>query len=81
MPQYTVRLLNTVSTVVTVDAVDPDTAIEAAYASEDMPSSMSHGAFGAAPVDECGEWLPSVVTDAAGVEVWSDRGADTARRR
>lgn len=71
MAQYTVHFSTTVSTAVTIEADDPQAAIEAAYDSPDMPGSMVHGAFGSASVDESGEWLAVVVTDDNGNEVWA----------
>lgn len=70
MPQYTVHLVNTVSTTVTVEADDPDAAIDAAWSSEDMPGSITIGAFGPVGVDD-GDWQPVAVTDASGAEVWT----------
>lgn len=72
MPQFTVHLVQTVSSSVTVDAETYEEAIEAAWDSEDMPGSMSHGAFGSASVDEAGEWMAQEVTDDSGNSVWRD---------
>jgi len=74
MAEYTVHLTMVVSTGVTVEADDPDAAIDAAYHSPEMPGTMSHQAFGDALVDES-EWEPASVSDAAGEEVWSEDGA------
>ncbi len=73
MAEYTVCLTMVVSAVVTVDADDPDAAIDAAYHSPEMPGTMGHQAFGDALVDES-EWEPTSVSDAAGEEVWSEDG-------
>lgn len=45
-----------VSSVVDVEAATLDEAKELAYDSPDMPGSITIGAFGAASVDESGEW-------------------------
>jgi hypothetical protein len=67
MPTYHVHLTRLVSTVVTVEAASPQQATVVAYDSSDMPGGLTQGAFGAsASVDECGEWEPIAVTDAAG---------------
>lgn len=71
MTTYHVHLVQTVSTAVTVEADDPDEAIELAYNSSDMPGSMCYGAFGSASVDEAGDWNAVEVTDAeSGESVW-----------
>jgi hypothetical protein len=69
---FTVHLINTVSTAVEVEVDNYEAAIEAAYDSEDMPGSITIGAFGRASVDD-GEWMPDAVTDEGGDEVWRER--------
>lgn len=68
--KFSVYVQNTVSAVLDVEADSPEAAIEAAYASPDMPGSITVGAFGAA-VDD-GEWTPYEVYDEAGETVWKD---------
>ena len=72
MTTYSVHLVQTVSSVVTVDADNPQHAIELAYEDDDMPGSLTVGAFGSTSVDEAAEWMPVCVTDANGNEVWAD---------
>lgn len=69
MAEFTVYLELRVSTSIVMEADSPEDAIEAAYASPDTPSSIGHGAFGQAPVDEAGEWEPLVVSNDRGEEV------------
>lgn len=72
MPTYDVHMILTVSTTVSVEAGDPEQAMELVYDSDDMPGSITYGAFGRASVDEAGEWTPVAVYE-GGNEVWSDR--------
>jgi len=72
MPEFTVHMTMVVSTGVTVEADNPDAAIDAAYNSREMPGTMGHQAFGDASVDES-EWEPASVSDATGEEVWFER--------
>jgi hypothetical protein len=78
MPTYNVHMNQTVSTTVTVEADNPEHAIELAYKSDDMPGSMCYGAFGSASVDEAGDWEVAVVSDSSGNEVWSAEAAGAA---
>jgi hypothetical protein len=71
MATYNVHLVQTVSTVVTVEADSPQDAVGLAWDSEDMPGSMVYGAFGSASVDEARDWEAMSVTDAEGNEVWT----------
>lgn len=71
MPEFTVHLINTVSSSVTVEADSPEDAINKAYDSDDMPSGITVGAFGSASVDD-GEWIPSSVSDSNHKTVWSE---------
>lgn len=74
--EYNVHLVNMVSTTVTVEleSEDLDEIEKAAYNSDDMPGSITVGAFGGASVDESGEWEVYSITDAAtGNLVW-ERG-------
>lgn len=71
MPKFNVHLIEVVSTTVTVEADNPGHAMELAYESDDMPGSMTYGAFGQASVDEAGEWEVDSVTDENGDEVWN----------
>lgn len=70
MPAYTVTMQLIVSTTVEVEADNPEAAIEAAYQSDNMPSTIGHGAFGQASVDEAGEWEPNEVYEGNAV-VWA----------
>ncbi len=69
--KYRVYVQNVVSSVVEVDADDPEAAIAAAYQSDDMPGSITYGAFGAASVDES-DWEPHRVYDEADEVVWTE---------
>ncbi len=71
MPKYLVHMINPVSTMVEVEADNPEAALDAAYDSPDMPGGMSHSAFGNATVDE-GEWTAVCVEDSSGNEVWTE---------
>lgn len=72
--RFTVYFDSVVSTAVVVQAEDPDQAIDLAYKSPDMPSSMADNAFGRANVVESGDWYPVAVIDhQSGEEVWADR--------
>lgn len=62
--RYSVHLVQTVSTTVEVEADSVEEALDKVYDSDDMPGSITHGAFGQASVDEAGEWTPVVVYDA-----------------
>lgn len=80
MGTYSVHLINTVSTTVTVEAETYDEAIDAAFDSNDMPGSITIGAFGQATVDD-GEWEAVAVTDEeSGDEVWSEYPQDELNR-
>lgn len=68
--RYRVYMVNTVSTSVEVEAESWEEAIDEAYNSDDMPGSITVGAFGCASVDD-GDWMPHSVTDTAGETVWS----------
>jgi hypothetical protein len=61
MPTYAIHLVQTISTVVEVQADSMEDAMEQVYDSPDMPGSITVGAFGGASVDEAGEWTPVVV--------------------
>jgi hypothetical protein len=71
MPTYDVHLTHMVSTTVTVEADDPEQATERVFESPKMPGSITYGAFGAATVDDAGEWDAVAVYDQAGREVWT----------
>lgn len=71
--KYTVHLTQTVSTAVEVEADSVEEALENVYDADDMPGSITHGAFGQASVDESGEWTPVEVYDADNKTVWSER--------
>lgn len=74
--KYDVHFTHTVSATVTVEADDPEQAIEKAYGSESMPGWITVGAFGGgAVVDSSGDWDPCEVTDSAGETVWTDENA------
>lgn len=77
MTRFTVHLIQTVSAAVEVEADDYEAAIEAAYQSDDMPGSITYGAFGSACVDG-GDWEPASVEDENGVEVWNDHTGETS---
>jgi hypothetical protein len=66
MPKFTVHFQMPVSIDITVEADNPEQAIDLAYDSDDMPGSMAHDAFGDAPVDEDGDWRPVAVSDEKG---------------
>lgn len=72
MPTFNVHLTETVSTTVTVEADDYQAAMEAAWDSDNMPGSITYGAFGQAPVDEAGDWEVFQVTDESGDVVWAE---------
>lgn len=71
MPKYNVHLIETISTTVTVEADSIEDAQELAYQSDDMPGSITYGAFGQASVDEAGDWEVASVSDTDGNELWS----------
>lgn len=73
MPKFNVHLIETVSTVVTVEADSYDEAMELAYDSPDMPGGITVGAFGQASVDEDGEWTAVAVSDENGEDVWREK--------
>jgi len=73
MAEYTVCLTMVVSTMVTVEADDPNAAIDAAYHSPKMPGTMGYQSFGGGAVDGS-EWVPASVSNATGEEVWSEDG-------
>lgn len=72
--KYSVSMVQTVSTVVEVEAESVEEALEKVYDSPDMPGSITLGAFGQASVDEAGEWTPVSVYDTANWDkpVWED---------
>jgi len=72
--KYSVYVQNVVSSVVEVEADNPKAAIEAAFQSNDMPGSITVGAFGGVSVDE-GDWEPYQVYDEAGATVWKGETA------
>lgn len=72
MPEYRVYMELVVSTSITVEAPNPEAAIDAAYESPGMPGAMSHSAFGGASVDEAGDWDAVLVTNPDGEEVWKE---------
>lgn len=72
MPTFKVHIVQTVSAVVEVEAeTAEEAALEEFYNSEQMPSSISYGAFGThARVDEAGQWEATSV-ELDGKEVWT----------
>lgn len=72
--KYSVHLVQTVSTTVEVEADSVEDALEKVYTADDMPGSITHGAFGQASVDEAGEWTPVTVYDSANWDkpLWED---------
>ena len=73
MPEFTVHLIQTASTVITVEADDCEAAIEAAYdkAPSDVCASCS-GWNGSIGIELAGTWEPNVVYDADSNTVWSE---------
>lgn len=69
MPTYRVFMTQEVSTVVEVEADNPEAAVEAAFNSPKMPGSITQGAFGGGGVDGT-EWEARVVMDETDAEVW-----------
>lgn len=74
MPTYSVHIIQTVSTSVEVEADSVEEVLEKYYDSPGMPASITVGAFGAASVDEAGEWEPVAIYDTANWDkpVWED---------
>ncbi len=72
--KYAVHMTQTVSTAVEVEAASVGSAFEKANYSDDMPGSITHGAFGQASVDEAGEWTPVSVYDVNNYDkpLWED---------
>lgn len=85
---YAVNLTRLVSSVVDVEvdaSTDPadlswDDWMDLANASDDMPGGITVGAFGAASVDEAGEWELSSVTADGGMGAEIYREAEAADR-
>lgn len=71
MPEYTVHMIQTVSTAVTVEADDQDAAAEAAW--EQAPSPTNSTNTG---IDPSGDWTEVSISDENGVEIWSDYPQD-----
>lgn len=65
MPLFKVRLIQTASTAVTVEAATPEAAVDLAYSSEDMPGSLADPS-----VTEAGDWEVIAVSNEAGEDVW-----------
>ncbi len=66
--KYTVHFTSTASTSVTLEAGDPEEAIDKAY--EELHVFVCHQC--AEEFDIAGEWEPYVVDDENGREVWSE---------
>lgn len=69
MSEYTVWFSTPAEAAVTVQADDPDDAIEKAY--NDLPGSLCHQC--AHDYQVGGEWEPDVVLDGDSNEVWRSR--------
>lgn len=69
MSEYKVWFTQSASTAMTVEAEDPDAAIDAAY-DHGLPSGLCHRC--ACEFDMSGDWEPDVVEDSGGNEVWPD---------
>ena len=69
--KYWVHIINTVSTVVEVEAGSVEEALDAWYDSPECPGAITVGAFGPNSVDD-GDWEPTAITDESGAQVWSE---------